>query len=128
MNSNTRTKRTKSNVATIAAKIDAERKALEAMRAKCQAKSDLIHKLRDELHVAKLDEMINVPGGVKFCYAQHHDPKIQALIGVPGTLLQIRRTRGTVDFAGETWNVVLGNIVPVTEVADSFTLTFGGGR
>jgi hypothetical protein len=83
-----------------------------------------------QLEALSLRKLLNVPGGVQTRY-RVATGKDSRLNDAPGTLTEIRRTRGTVlfmvDGQEQRWDFPLSDLKPATE-PQGWEISLGGGR
>jgi len=105
------------------AKIQVRQKKLAEQR---QANHERLIQIEDEIHVLRIKELLNVPGGVVIRYRFSASDRCAKFNESKGTLIQVARTLGTVDFGdGEKWKWPLSRLLPATK-ADRQGYSCGG--
>lgn len=107
--------------------------SLQAERQKLQARlreiADELTQLESIRHAEQIRELVDQPDAVKLAFRWHPDPKAQAYIGKPGTLVEVRRTRCSVVFGdGLKWNLKLEDVIPATADATAAVVALEGAE
>ena len=74
-----------------------------------------LDEIRQRLLRFELMKLVNEPDAVKIRYRYAQGDRCSYLNDLAGTLTEVRRTRGTVKFNGESWNIPLSGLVPANE-------------
>lgn len=110
-------------------KIDALKAERTAINARLREIEQELSVLIDRRHAEDLRALVGTPGAVKLRFLHHSDPRAAARIGAPATLVEVRRTRCSIEFADSSrWNVQIGDIVPVEHSADTAVVQIGGAE
>jgi hypothetical protein len=89
-------------------------KRTRSLRAQLQKIDERQSQIRRELHRLDIEALVNVEGGVQLGCRYPRAHQLAGLNDVKGTVLEVRRTRATVAFGAEKWDMLLDSLKTAT--------------